>query len=465
MSPHARRGIENGIWLCSNCAGKIDRDPEAYPVALLQEWKRKAERRAEAEQGRRLPEETDANDQLMMVLGGLPKRFIPTAIENTHKAATAVLETLDPRFMVKTEYVNGRTQTALLAKETVRVEANIQGESLAAWTRGLSLLMDHGRSVRLPMSGVRFTGSPLLESIMQEVVGEQASVTLTPNGRAAVLRLRWRGDSAEIQGQLCAGRKTVRFEGALFGGLVSVAYQVSRSGEDALSAGMTFAFHLDRWNGCALDALPYFAKLKSFCESFADESGPILGFDLELEGESLAQSAEPRAVKRDNHIDALCTLLTYTERARKLVAHLGVRITFQWKTSFSAEDHARLADAVHMIEAGRVARGSDGFELKTTLVGIDMDFLRKMRDSQDFHEIQFQEAAQELRLFGKQLTLPPREITLRGVKPRFGKGRATSRGTKAVVNWEPGPGFSWDISYANELDAKGDPAVPKEITD
>lgn len=38
-----RVDISNGIWLCSNCAGLIDKDPDTYTVELLHEWKGGAE--------------------------------------------------------------------------------------------------------------------------------------------------------------------------------------------------------------------------------------------------------------------------------------------------------------------------------------------------------------------------------------------------------------------------------------
>lgn len=38
-----RKHINNGIWLCSNCATLIDKDSQAYSVALLKEWKSIAE--------------------------------------------------------------------------------------------------------------------------------------------------------------------------------------------------------------------------------------------------------------------------------------------------------------------------------------------------------------------------------------------------------------------------------------
>lgn len=38
-----RKHISNGIWLCSNCATLIDKDENAFPTMLLQEWKYNAE--------------------------------------------------------------------------------------------------------------------------------------------------------------------------------------------------------------------------------------------------------------------------------------------------------------------------------------------------------------------------------------------------------------------------------------
>lgn len=46
MSAEDRKSIDNGIWLCSKCAGIIDKDPTVYSVELLHEWKRLAEEEA-----------------------------------------------------------------------------------------------------------------------------------------------------------------------------------------------------------------------------------------------------------------------------------------------------------------------------------------------------------------------------------------------------------------------------------
>ena len=53
MTPEERSSIDNGIWLCQNCAHLIDADPAAYPVELLHRWKQETENSARASLGRR----------------------------------------------------------------------------------------------------------------------------------------------------------------------------------------------------------------------------------------------------------------------------------------------------------------------------------------------------------------------------------------------------------------------------
>jgi hypothetical protein len=39
QSPQERKAPENGIWLCSDCSIKIDRDTKKYDIALIRSWK------------------------------------------------------------------------------------------------------------------------------------------------------------------------------------------------------------------------------------------------------------------------------------------------------------------------------------------------------------------------------------------------------------------------------------------
>ena len=46
MSSEERRSVENGIWLCQNCAKLIDNDEGRFTVVVLRDWKAKSESRA-----------------------------------------------------------------------------------------------------------------------------------------------------------------------------------------------------------------------------------------------------------------------------------------------------------------------------------------------------------------------------------------------------------------------------------
>ena len=52
MSSNERRSISNGVWLCENCAKRIDTDEARYPSDLLHKWRRDAEARAQHAIGR-----------------------------------------------------------------------------------------------------------------------------------------------------------------------------------------------------------------------------------------------------------------------------------------------------------------------------------------------------------------------------------------------------------------------------
>ena len=51
MTPEYRSSIKNGLWLCSNCHDKVDRNVETYSVTVLKELKTQAEARAREELG------------------------------------------------------------------------------------------------------------------------------------------------------------------------------------------------------------------------------------------------------------------------------------------------------------------------------------------------------------------------------------------------------------------------------
>ena len=53
LSASERASIDNGLWLCQNCAWKIDSDEELHSPGLLRTWKEHSEKAAQMELGTR----------------------------------------------------------------------------------------------------------------------------------------------------------------------------------------------------------------------------------------------------------------------------------------------------------------------------------------------------------------------------------------------------------------------------
>lgn len=49
LTSEQRSSIQNGIWLCQNCAKLVDSDPKMYPVDVLISWREQAEDRMRKE--------------------------------------------------------------------------------------------------------------------------------------------------------------------------------------------------------------------------------------------------------------------------------------------------------------------------------------------------------------------------------------------------------------------------------
>jgi hypothetical protein len=64
QTPDERAGIVNALWLCQDCGKLVDNDPARFSVAMLREWKIRAEGEAQAELGRR--PRTDAEDDRLI---------------------------------------------------------------------------------------------------------------------------------------------------------------------------------------------------------------------------------------------------------------------------------------------------------------------------------------------------------------------------------------------------------------
>jgi len=76
LTSEQRIHINNGIWLCSICAGIIDRDEQKYTVDLLKKWKIDTERQVENEQQKSLKEKKDWLNSIIKIQYSKPVNYI-----------------------------------------------------------------------------------------------------------------------------------------------------------------------------------------------------------------------------------------------------------------------------------------------------------------------------------------------------------------------------------------------------
>ena len=92
QAPEARRGRENGIWLCQNCGRLIDADPGKFTVELLKKWKQEAQSRAFRELLASGPAWADEAARIEAIVAA-DRRSLNTAFEKVRTAATTDLKT------------------------------------------------------------------------------------------------------------------------------------------------------------------------------------------------------------------------------------------------------------------------------------------------------------------------------------------------------------------------------------
>lgn len=292
LTSNQRSSFENGIWLCAICADKIDRDTEIYTIALLREWKEKAEQTAREEHGKRLPAISDTKDILQMAFNGYPKQFIANAIGNIHHASCEALELVDPRFHVETSYIKGQTIVEVRAKENVPFTINVCAEKRDEFVRKIRDMHDHGLDLEIEATGISMEGSELYRVLNSQI---QSSVfQITPKRRKAIQKL-WLvqvGTNIEysvgdIYGHITSGSKSFTFNGDAYEGLLKLTYRCPLDGSSDVFS-MTLAVDWNRWDGIYINDLPYFEKLLAFYSRITKDF--TLYVSLEVEGREVLKT-------------------------------------------------------------------------------------------------------------------------------------------------------------------------------
>lgn len=345
MTPEQRRNIDNGIWLCQNCATMIDRDADRYSVSMLKDWKRQAEEAADREHG----QTPIAESELALMRAAIFKtplgRSVATAVTDFARLAGHELEKVDPRFSAEVSTLAGVTQIVFRAKEPVKFSAVVAQPHQTEFVTKMRALLEHGERLEMDASAMRLTGSALLEVVPQGF----GTITFdTQMRRKAVQKILLQDPATgavfvmdDFVGEIVGGSQSLTFEGHAFDGLYSVRYRYEYPrAQKQQNLDIHFDFSRDLWQGRTLRELPYFDKLYRYIDTLRE--GWRVSMTLEVEGVEVWSASTSELIAAQS-LNETHLLLRYVKCARELLA--------LWRLDVPYNDGPiRMVDVRHILE-------------------------------------------------------------------------------------------------------------------
>lgn len=454
MTTEQRKSIKNAIWLCSNCSIKIDRDIDKYPVTLLHKWKAEAEKATSEEQGQRLPTKNDAIDTLTAALTGASKNTLSQSISNVHEANRKILEALDPRFSIKSQYIDGCSLIQLYAQENVPFTMNIKPEGRDDFISKHKNLVEHGRELIVSTSLFDVKGSKLIEHITDSL--ESGSMTISPRKIPSLQRI-WLVNREsnlhtyleDIHGHIVLGTKSFEFNGMALSGMLNYKHTCSldgNSGQSNLSLSFT------EWEGQSINKIKYFNKLFDFFEEIFKGSKFLSCLEVDG-GKGLNGTFEnPESIDRFQHI---YSHLQYIKYARDISSFLSIDIKYTSNVTYTYEY------LNYVSEIYKTIKGLNKWSEKDQKHNAKAKFcVRNAKELQteimqtDPCEITITaQEREEVELFGEHLTLPIKVCLIQNVILKIlGKTSKTIEdGDFVDVEYVPSANYSCSIYYDKAL--------------
>lgn len=453
MTFEIRTSIHNALWLCANCSIDIDRDPVRYTVSVLREWKRIAENAARDELGKRLPNNNDAIDTVAAALTGFPKSYLATAISNVHAATARSLESLDPRFAIKTAHDDAGTSFGIFAKEDVPLVVKVSEKYSNEYMEKHRRLIEHGEDFEIASEAITIEGSALFDELFEQRNG----VFKISSNRIPATQKLWLVDDGssilesfdDINGTVSLGSQSFSFQGYACGGTFQLNYQKTLD-ESETKANINMSLNLVRWEGESLNDLPFFSKLLSLFKKMAE--GWRLYTSLEVNGIAVITSHGMK-VNGLEYVRDTANYLNYVNRCRIIAKSLNVDIKYTSEVSFTADDHKALADIAATFE-GAKEFGEDDITSNAScelIVSSKCENVKALAVLTEPTLVQIvEQSGEKLSLFGTEVYLPPKTVYLESVLPKIHRPiEDIEEGDTVTVEWVPQSGFRCSIRYGS----------------
>ena len=424
LTSEARKGVNNGMWLCSTHAREIDANPDKYPVELLYAWKAVAEKLADDEIGKRSFSQKDVDVQKFefikqLVQPAFSKNEITSVIHSVHQGAVANMEALDPRFKVTSTFDGKKTLFRIDAKDTCELRFKVLNDNGKDFANKFDSLLAHGKGFSIPTDNIKFSGSQLFESMIKP--GGTFSMSFI--GKPAVFKLAITERDTyliytldDVHGELINGELSTEFRGDVYNGLFSISIKFNHT---LNSFNLNLNINWQNWNGLPLNKLPYFSKLLKFYNSFVQCSSFNIG--LEIEGESIL-NVKKQLDDPIVHSGRTMYLLKYIDAARTISKLTGTDINFDIeKIEYDEKEYDFVLNQASLLTESRILIASD-IDEKITISFIVNDkrenLEQHIRITEPFiTRTEFNTI--KVKLFDHWIDLPTKRITNKNVVPRI----------------------------------------------
>ncbi len=351
LKPEERRSIYNGIWLCANCADKIDKDEETYTVALLHEWKKKAEESAKHEQGKKLPDEQDAVNTLVAAATGQTAVFLPNLVPNAIKATSSFLETVYPRFAVETNFVDGVTKYKLTHKEGI-VDICIEDNFTSEFYDKYKNMMKRGDDFSLDISAVKIDVPPLLRQLTFGGKGKVNFFKLNKKDACIQISLQKKlGNNKriyyELNGSASFGSDGVVINTLSIDKLISVSMRLSPKNDTEKIVAIEYGFEVNFniWNSLDVKKLPQFDLIFDFYRKVIGKW--MVNFSLNIDGVTICNFSDKKIIQ---HAYYQYNHLLFINAAKKISRHLKTEICYDSAFNYNEMFHKKILAASIAIE-------------------------------------------------------------------------------------------------------------------
>ena len=448
MTTKERKSIKNGIWLCKVCARRIDVDHRTYSKELLHQWKELAEKKTNEEVNHPLFNQAEVNQQVVTLLTGSPTTAIHNLVHNAISAEIKALEAKDPRLNIQAEFDKEGLCYSIRPKEKVILDFNFLNKNSPIIKEKYNAFIRHGRDLIIDSGEISISGSELFKEIMQEA----SIVRFSKPKTDATIRLRFYEEKKiiepfnDISGTLAFGSESFFFEGYGFNNMLAINFQFNKDNTAKISTKVS----LESWEGIDILKLPYFYKLWELF--YKVENGWMLEFDLEISGEKMLTNARV-SIQKNDFFYQIYTFLQYTNFSRAICEKLKKHIKFTTQTSFSAEEHQKIAEIKEILYNGINSKIFPEEPTKSTIIVSKENISLLKKKFEPTSIIYRQTEGDFLSLFNQSIQLPTKSITLNSVLPTVLVKNIDGivEGNKVELVMYPVDGYELLMEYKNNI--------------